>query len=181
MILVRGRFIYLATPATASRSTTRVLVDQCGGEILNKTHHAYLSDMPILDDYTEPVYSMIRNPYEYVLSRYHYKYKTQERRKLRSPEDFVRHYALESHGHDFGSIMCMYRNHVDRFFLFEDGLKAFFDTVGFPNVDIPKEGMHASNRILDKLTIEDVSEAFTNEVEKHFGKELELYNSCAKG
>jgi len=175
MIRIPGRFIYLATPATASRTVSEVLIKQCGGEVLAATHHAHLSDMPLLDNYSEPVYTLIRDPYDYVLSRYFYKYRHAVNRSDQVLEAFIPKYSLESHSSPAGTIMQMYRGFVDRYFLFEDGIAAFFAAVGFPDVDIPTIGASSAKAQGPRLKIEDVSLKVKELINQHFADEVGLY------
>jgi hypothetical protein len=175
MVLIEGRFIFLATPATASRSMMYALVNHCGGKFLSKTHHAHMSDMPLLREYSEPVYTMIRDPYDYVLSRYFYKYKFPENRSDEILEKFIPKYSLESHSSPSGSIMCMYRGFIDRYFLFEDGPEAFFEEVGLGGTEVGEIGLRNCPTLGKRLKIEDVDPKVKALIDQHFAEELELY------
>jgi hypothetical protein len=180
MILVPGRFIYLGTPATGSSSVARVLVEQCDGVSLSATHHAHKSDMPLLDEHPEPAYTFIRDPFDYIFSRYNYKYKTEARRREHSIESFVTWYARFHHGAKSAQLpygMCRYRDYADRFFRFEDGLEAFFKEVGLPDVDVLTVGMESGKRLGKRWTYDTVSQECRDLVEKHFADELALYRS----
>jgi hypothetical protein len=175
MILVPGRFIYLATPATASRTIAEALVNRCGGHFLSKTHHAHLSDMPLLDAHCVPVYSLIRDPYDYVLSRYFFKYRHAVNRSDAVLEKFISKYSLESHSSPFGSKMCMYRKYVDKYFLYEDGPQEFFNAVGFPDVAFGKIGVKSGALMGERLKIDDVQPVIRELIDQHFAEEVELY------
>jgi len=181
---VENRFIYLATPATGSRSVTKALRDYCGGKLLANAHHAYLSDMALLKDYDVPVYAFIRDPYDYVLTRYYYTHQTPESRSRQSLEEWIPQYAEESYGDEFGSIMCMYRDYVDRFFLYEDGLEAFFEAVGLSGTEIPTNGALASYQIKNGLPSFDELENRRHVkelIDQYFAMEVELYRSVKTG
>ena len=175
MILLQGRFIYLATPATASRSTASVLVEQ-GGKFLAGTHHANLPDMPTLKEYSEPVYSLLRDPYDYVLAQYYYQNPEPEKQALTSLETFVPKYGAENRDSPFGSIMAMYRDYVDMYFIYEDGIKAFFDAVGLPDVTIPELGRRVSRM---RGPRQPISPTVKELIEMHFAKEIELYKNVS--
>lgn len=152
-----------------------MLVKQCGMSFLSTTHHANLEHMPLLKEHPEPVYTLIRNPYDYILSRYNYEFREEARRNDEVLEKYISKYSLESHSSPFGSIMCMYRNYVDKYFLFEDGPKAFFDAVGFPDVDVGKIGMRSGQIMGERLKIEDVPPVVKELIDHHFAEELALY------
>jgi hypothetical protein len=182
MVIIPGKCIYLCTPATGSRSTVKVLMEQCGGRWLNGTHHARIEHMPLLDDHEEPVYTTLRDPYDYVLSRYWYKHKTPEAKAKNSLESYIIKYSLENregeYGHQFGSTIAMYRDYVDRFFLFEEGLKPIFDAIGFSGVELPEVGKPTPMQKLEwgpRLRKEDISQEAKDLIEKHFAEELALY------
>ena len=172
MIRVPGKLIYLATQRTASRSVCSMLINQCGGEKLTDSHHAHMFDMPLLKKYSEPVYTFIRNPYEYIAARYCYKKRSLAQRKDCTLEEFVPKYSVISRKHENGSTMCMYRGYVDRYFLFEKGVKAFFSEVGFPNVEVMTLGMGESKRLLDKPPM---SNKYKRLVDEYFPEEVEIY------
>jgi len=183
VILVENRFIYLATPATGSRSVTLALRDQCGGKLLAKSHHAYLSDMDQLKDHDVPVYAFIRDPYDYVLTRYYYTHKTPALREQETLEDWIPKYAEENYGDEFGSIMCMYRDYVDDMFLYEDGLENFFEKVGLPDVTMPTEGAWASYQIKNGLpSIDELenSRHVRELIDQYFAMEVALYGHYRK-
>ena len=182
MILVEGRGIYLCTPATGSRTTVDVLVNQCGGRSLSCDHHAPLCHMPRLEEHTEPVVTTIRDPYDYVLSRFWYAHKHEEVRAETPVEGYICMYAERNrkgqYADEFGSRMCMYRDYVDRFFLFEDGLQPIFDIFGFPDVTLPTIGKPTPMQKLQwgpRLTVHDLSDEAKELIEEHFAMELALY------
>jgi hypothetical protein len=184
MILIEGKGIYLCTPATGSRSTSKTMVRECGGRWLNKhaTHHVHLKEMYLLDGRPEPVFTTIRDPYDYVLSRYWYKFKSPDRERECSIEEYIPLYAREvrtgQFGRMFGSQMLPYRDCVDRFFLFEDGLKPIFEFIGFPDVEIETVGKNTPMQMLQwgpRLTVHDISDEAKGLIEDHFAMELALY------
>ena len=131
--------------------------------------------MPILKNYSEPVYTLIRNPYDYVLSRYFYSYRHAVDRSDEVLEKHIPKYSLESHSSPFGSIMCMYRDYVDRYFLYEDGPGSFFDAVGFPDVEFGKIGVRSGKLMGERLGIEEVQPVIKELIDKHFPEEVALY------
>ena len=173
MIRVQGKFIYLATQRTASRSVSSMLINQCGGEKLTDSHHAHMSDMQLLKKYPEPVYTFIRDPYEYIAARYCYKKRSLAQRKKCTLEEFVPKYSVISRKHETGSIICMYRDYVDRYFLFEKGVKSFFNEVGLHKVEVMTLGTGESKRLLDKPFM---SNKYKRLVDEHFPEEVEIYN-----
>ena len=188
MILVPGKCIYLCTPATGSRSTAKVLAEQCGGRWLNGTHHANLTDMPLLEGRAEPVITTIRDPYDYVLSRYWYNYKPKEVKAANPIESYIPKFSLENregeYGKQFGSMMCMYRDYVDRYFVFEDGLQPIFDAIGCSDVELPEVGKLTPLQWLQwgpRLRVDEISEEAKTLIEKHFPMELELYRKVKAG
>ena len=188
MILVEGRGIYLCTPSTGSRTVADVLTKQCGGRWLNVhgTHHAEIQHMHHLEDRSEPVITTIREPYDYVLTRYWYKHKTPDQKAQNTVEEYIVKFARENregmYGRMFGSHMCLYRDYVDRFFLFEEGQRPIFEFLGFPDVEIPNIGKPSALQNLQwgpRLTVNDISEEAKRLIEHHFAMELELYRKVA--
>jgi len=59
-----GKFLYLATPRTASTSVIRVLVDKCGAKDI-RPPHILRKHIPLQGD--EFVFTAVRNPYEIVV------------------------------------------------------------------------------------------------------------------
>lgn len=177
MILLPGRLIYLATPTTGSRSVARILVEQCGGVSLAATHHAHKSDMALLEKYQEPVWTFIRDPYNYIFSRYAHVHKTDRAKMENSIESFVLEYAdkhrnSRSAGLPYG--MCRYKDYVDRYWRFEDGLEGFFDYHGL-SVDMLTEGLVPAMR--ERWTYDTVSQDCRDLINEHFAEELALYES----
>jgi len=62
--LLRGRFVFLATPRTGSHSVVRALVDRCGAEDV-RPPHLLLEDLPVAGG--ELAFTTVRNPYEIVV------------------------------------------------------------------------------------------------------------------
>lgn len=131
MILVLGKFIYLAAPRTGSRTTCEALIKHCDGRKISKTHHASRVELERLD--TElPVYSMMRDPLDFILAAW-------SRSTCERLEDFVETWNPDSLGEWDGRI-TPYDGFVDHYFIFEHGLERFFERVGFPGVPLGHKG-----------------------------------------
>ena len=140
MIRVKDKFIFLCTPSTGSRSVARVLLDQCGGEQLSLSHHATREEIQSVES-AEPFYTFLRDPYDFVLSRYWHRTRGQKNRAW--PFNFfLDDFFLNLNFDRFGMTIYPYKEYADQFFLYEDGLPAFFSAVGFPDVNIPHIGLH---------------------------------------
>jgi hypothetical protein len=131
-----------------------------------------MEDMPKLKNYDVPVYTMIRDPYDYVLSRYSHKCMSEDRKKNCPPEEWVERYDEECHKDEFGSVMVKYRDYVDDFFIFSDGLESFFAAVGFPDVEMETLGM---DERIKKVKLSDVSADCKAMMDERFADELALY------
>lgn len=173
MIRIPNNIIYLATQRTASRTVSNMLINQCGGVRINERHHACLADMALLKQFSEPVCTFLRNPYEYIQKRYCYKKRSIEARKRCTLEQFVPLYSERSRKEESGSVICPYHDYIDRYFLFERGVKTFFEEIGFPNVDVLTVGVEASKQLLPPPPM---SEKYIKLVDKYFAKEVSLYN-----
>lgn len=185
MIRVAGKFIYLATPSTMSRSVTKALTLYCNGQILGKEHHASSKDLERLSEFTEPVVTFIRDPYDYVVSRYNYNYKNERRRFQNPMNSFILKFWNENvNWNGFGSRICPYRDYVDRYFLFEDGIEPFLEAYDLEVPEIPTEGMRVSNNINStpgRKTVDDLDDECRAMIEKRFAMELALYRKVKAG
>lgn len=164
MILIPGKCIYLCTPATGSRSTAKALLEQCGGIQLSKFHHAQEHEIKAQINRSEPFYSMLRNPYDFVLSRFWYQ-------KRGSRKDL----SLSELIQELPSPIAVYRKYVDRYFLFEKGLRAFFDELGFFGISIPEEGTQDLADTSPRLTFKDIDQKAKQLIDTKFRNDVELY------
>ena len=147
----------------------------------NTQHHALRKDVEALDreKYPEPIYAVLRNPYEYVLSRYWHRQQVKFSNKLKVSKH--PHCSLEEFIPDFArdvatlSIVETYQEYIDRYFLFSDGLRSFFTAVGFPHVDIPWIGKSPVTADNPQLKIEDLDSKYKDMIDESFPKEVELY------
>ena len=176
MILVADKFIYLATPHTGSRSTVDVLKNQCKGIDLlpPNQHHARKHNLEALDreKHPEPFYSLIRNPYEFVLRSYWYRNRGNQ--PSISLDQYIEEYALDAKGNFMGPIIATYMDYVDSYFLFERGLENFFFQVGFPYVRVPTIGMVKAHHT-PRLKMEDLTTAQKRSIEQKWPRDVELY------
>lgn len=145
MILVAGRFVYLAAPRTGSRTTCEALVKHCGGRKISRAHHASRAELEAMP-YGRPVYSMIRDPADFVQAAF-------ARHTCERFADFVTLWNPDSLGEWNGRI-TPYDGFVDWYFLFEDGLEAFFERVGYPGVPLSRRG-RGETRTRKPLTAAD--------------------------
>ena len=83
------------------------------------------------------------------------------------------------HGDRFGAQLAIYRDYVDQYYVFENGLEAFFTAVGFPDVNIPNIGF---NKIIpdhpryrkDRMTGKDLQR-----IASFFKEDIDLYEHVA--
>jgi hypothetical protein len=66
-VLVPGKFLYLATPHTGSRSVAQTLLDGFEGTMQVASHHATLEEVP-LDSRARNLVTSVRDPYDLVAS-----------------------------------------------------------------------------------------------------------------
>lgn len=173
MILVPGKFIYLCTPSTGSRTTANVLVEQCGGEQLSANHHATKVEVIRAQWRPEPFFTTFRDPFEFILSRYWYRTRNGGYEAL--PFDvFLDKYFAAHAATPFAPWLCWYAPYAQRLFLFEKGPRHFFEEVGFPDVEIPHLGYCAptDRPRLDRSFINYLQEKRIN---LQFAKDVRLY------
>lgn len=123
---------------------------------------------------------MLRNPYDYVLSRYWHRYKARLPEFIDSLEDYIPELASANRTHPWKSVVGMYREYVDRYFLFEDGLEAFFRAVGLEHVEIPTIGQVRAHAFGPRLQIDSLPRKYKLLIDTHFAEELELYKLVKK-
>lgn len=176
MIRVPGKFIYLCTPHTGSRSTSNVLLEQCGGEQLSVDHHVTPSELQALDRkrYPELFYALIRNPYEFVLRCYWYRFRKSP--PAVSLNDYIGQLRDSMKDHMTGPIIATYRDYVDRYFLFERGLEDFFFQVGFPYVKIPQVGVLNRQVLRPRMEAKELTGEQRRMIEEAFPGDVKLYN-----
>lgn len=145
MILVPGKFIYLAAPRTGSRTTCDALVRYHEGKKLSKGHHATRAELEGMADNPElafqdvllPVYSVIRDPYHIIMGAFG-----------RAPdvqwEHFLATWNPDSLG-EWGGRMTPYEGYVDHYFIFEDGLEAMFKRLGLPDTPLGHLGRYETH------------------------------------
>ena len=177
MILVPGKFIYLCTPTTGSRSTAKVLLEQCGGVLLSANHHATKTELNTkAPNYSEPLYSVLRNPYELLASKYwHRTYKRNLEKHPFSFADFLIEVSANARYDQFGPILATYQDYVNRYFLYEDGLESFFKMVGFPDVEIPKIGRVNAELNKTRINWRHLDYKYLQAIDKLFPRDVELY------
>lgn len=177
MILLPGRFIWLAQPRAGSRSVADVLVRQCGGKDLTGAHHAHASHMSILNEYDEPAISLIRNPYDVVLGRYAYATRNIGRFIRNKDFGFWFDWWKPDGWNSFRDHIAQYYQYVKHYYIFEQGLEPFFRAIGFPTVEIPWIGQY--EYVGDRLKIDDLDPQHKQLIDERFSFDVELYQSVA--
>jgi hypothetical protein len=135
-ILVPDRFIYLCSPRTGSRTTREALEKHCGAVRVGEMHHAKRTELEQMkQDLPDlPVYSMMRDPFDFVCSAYARAYDPTMR-------DFLDNWnsdVLE----EWDGAMTPYEGFVDHYFIFENTLEDFFRRVGFPDLPLEHKGRY---------------------------------------
>jgi hypothetical protein len=126
-------------------------------------------------EYPEPFYSMMRSPYDHILSRYWYRTRGKKKELQITLEKFISIFEETSHGTHLNAGIAMYHEYVDRYFLFEDGLRSFFDKNGFPGVEIYTCGKNRIPKDHPRLRIEDLDPKYKDLIDKKFHKDVKLY------
>ena len=179
MILVPGKFIYLCTPTTGSRSTAKVLLEQCGGIQLSSSHHATRAELnkeaPIR---SEPFYSVLRNPYDVIASKYWR--QNRDREKDLPLGEFLVNFRFNAKYDQFGPIIATYQDYVDRYFLYERGLQDFFTQVGFPDVEVPKIGQVNEKLYRQRTNWRHLDHKYLYAIDKLFPRDVELYRRVSQ-
>jgi hypothetical protein len=137
MVIVPNRFIYLAAPRTGSRTTCDALVQHCGGIKEGREHHSKLDELQALEtDPSErlPVYSVIREPFDFVMSSWARAYDPTMR-------DFLDNWNPDALG-EWEGRMTPYEGFVTHYFLFENGLEDLFARWGFPDTPLGHQGRY---------------------------------------
>lgn len=174
MILVPDKFIYLCTPSTGSRTTAKVLVDQCGGEQLSASHHARKEEVIRNRWRPEPMYTTLRDPFEFILSRYWYRTRTDGYEAL--PFDvFLDRFSKARINTPFHPWLCWYAPFTERFFLFDYGPQHFFNEVGFHDVEIPHIGYTQESPDRPRLEKDFLNHLQVKRINLQFAKDVRLY------
>jgi hypothetical protein len=125
-------------------------------------HHVPVTEVPK----DLPVYTIIRNPYDQLLSWYYHAYKPQGRSFL----DFIETYS--NGRYLYKSRLNIYREVVTRHFVFERGLQRAMDDMGFPDIMVGWTGK--TEPVPDKsLYLDD--EAVQKAIQSRFAADIELY------
>lgn len=132
-ILVPDRFIYLASPRTGSRTTREALVKHHGGVKVGDMHHAKRAELEALKT-DLPVYSMMRDPFDFVCSAF-------ARDANPRFQDFINSWLPDCLG-EWDNAMTPYEGFVDHYFIFENGLEDFFKRVGLPDTPLENKGRY---------------------------------------
>jgi hypothetical protein len=133
MILVPGQFIYLAAPRTGSRTTTEALLKHCGGIKQGREHHSRRDELETLNTKL-PVYSVIREPFDFVMSAW--------ARALEPTMEMFLEFWKSDCLDEWDGRMTPYDGFVDHYYLFENGLEDFFERVGFGGVPLTNKGRY---------------------------------------
>ena len=166
MIIIEGKFIYLATPRTASRSVSKALLEN-GGRRLSNNHHAPLHIVRrAKKEYPDlPFYTFTREPTDHLASW-----------QQMGPTTVIFETYIETAKVDnpyykvYGEnrLNC-YAEFCDRIFTLEEGLPAFFD---FVKVPVRLKGLHIGAS-KDKARITDSRKKL---MAQHFPYDTDLYN-----
>jgi hypothetical protein len=143
-LLVPDKFIYLCAPRTGSRTTREALVKHCGAQEVGDMHHAYREELEALE--TElPVYSMMRDPFSYVMAAFARDPNPKLAAFARDPnprfEDFINSWKPDCLD-EWDNAMTPYEGFVHHYFIFENGLEDFFERVGFGGVPLTNKGRY---------------------------------------
>jgi hypothetical protein len=175
MILIPGKFIYLASPRCASRTVAEVLTMQLGGKKLCGSHHAHASEMSTLALYDEPVISLIRNPYNVVVNRAAYAFRNIGRFKRTRDFKFWLDWYKPDGWNGFGDRIAQYHEYVDHYYVFERGLQSFFTAIGFPDVNIPWIGKDSFPE--DRDLVRGMHPQYKQLIDERFQPDVDLYQS----
>lgn len=183
MIIVPGEYILLATPRTGSRALVDAFLAADVGAVVGYGHHTWP------DEYSEyqrtiprrlDTYTMLREPFAQWVSWYTHSrmYKTMDFLTFTKTwtNQFINDDAAKYPEEGLRSSMNIYKDMVDEFFLYEDGLDAVVSSLtGNGNILIPKLGGTQAHKVdADQLwSIPEVPSAFIT----RFKQDVVLYKT----
>jgi hypothetical protein len=173
MIRIPGKFIYLCSPRTASRSTADALIKQCGGQKLINSHHAMPADEARLREFDEPVVAMLRNPYDWLMAQYARHWISRTPKKREPMWTWLSHFNADLIGFGNGRI-SPYHEWVDEYYLYENGVEAFLKACGLRGVEVPKIGTRGTPE--HPVKVESIYPDCRALIDKKYAKDITLYN-----
>ena len=157
MVIIENRIVYLATPRSASRSTSALLVSL--GGVLRRPHHTPISAVMAVN---LPTITLLRDPAHIMLSFWW-------RTLCKMP---LLEYIETGFEPLFASdhIYPYYRV-TDEYFLYSKGVKAFAEHLGFTDIpEIPRIGIRSPDYTL-------LTEEHRDAIRKRFPQDVELFDS----
>lgn len=187
MIVVPGKFIYAGSPRTGSHFIYDVLEKNFPEAKRWHQHHAFISEVLNAKRMNGgiPVYSVVRNPVEWLFSFYWnslHKYPDrivtttfeeyiEGRKPVNAPYQRAVDFPL---GH-----LATYRHVTDKFFPFEKDFKKLFDELGVESTYGVEPTRLPTEEYLEARKL--ISEKDKRLVRKYFKKDFELYNDLSSG
>ncbi len=172
-MVVTERFVYLATPRTASRSVEQAVLSSSETVVYkSKQHHAPVPEVTekLRQHEGKPVYTVVREPTRQALSWYYHA----KGHLSRDFTDFIKKYK---NGWLFGNHVNIYLNVPDTkitFLPFEHGINTVLEYMGLSNTDAPFIGQtEAGGRVL--------SETEEHHVRNRFRYDFPLHTSALNG
>ena len=177
MVIVPGKFIFLCTPRTGSRSVSSAL-RAIPDVVIGPVHHAHPKDILEAQNKTGlPTITIIREPCRQLLS---YFWPQIVNGSGRSFKEYVETQPIIPDHFQFNGAyrLNIYEEITDHFHLFEKGLEAFFDHWGLSNLNLPLIGTYKGAKKPDPAYI---TRTFKEIVGEYFGKDLALYRKVRAG
>jgi len=141
---MKGRFIYLAHPRTASMATEKALSMVCPGGITTKAHHAQLHEIPHDD---ESIFTTIRDPLDVLVSWWEVNIQWHKPQSDGGPTgsdgsflDFINQYEhtyLTIDGELFFHLQAAKYNYL-RYEYLQEGFDIAMEALRLPTITIPK-------------------------------------------
>ena len=164
MVIIPGKAIYLATPRSASRTTTKVLT-ALGGTFISPHHNTAISVIAAKKKYSLPTITLLRDPLHMMLSWW-----WPNRNKLSFANHIIGSMGMWAQGRIYP-----YYDVTDEYFPFAPtpvgGVGAFLEHLGLStDVEIPQIG----NNYTDPSCI---TEEHRQQCYKRFPADAELWRS----
>jgi hypothetical protein len=160
MVIIPDKAIYLATPRSASRTTTKVLTD-LGCTYVHPHHNSRAKVIAAKKKYSLPTITLLRDPLHMLLSWWW---------PNKKQHSFATHISCFGGMWNQGRIYPYY-DITDEYFLFTHGVNAFLEHLGLPtDVEMPHEG----NNYTDPAC---VTEEHRQECYRRFPADAEIWRS----
>jgi len=132
----------------------------------------------MLKRYHEPVVALIRHPYDYIMSRWAYNKRSEERWRNASWDHWFRWFHPDLDQNDWGDRIAMYHEFVDYYYLYEDGLDDFFYHVGVNPTWVPHVGEVDTSAW--RIPVWEMEPKWRRDINKRFAADMQLYREVAK-